>query len=122
MKKILTFLVLVTLCSSVFAVDTIRVIRSGKLIKTSSPILSTVTITTINYTTVGTVTANEFTDGTAKLTGGVASGLTTLTATNGIFSTIRLNIAPQSTAITSNRNVTVNINGTNYHMLLRTIP
>ena len=45
MKKILTFLILVALCSSVLAVDTVRVIRSGKLIKTTEPTFLTVTTT-----------------------------------------------------------------------------
>jgi len=60
MKKLT--IVLIALLSLSFAVDYVGVnsgSKRGKFSKTSTPVFSTVSATTVNWTTVGTVTANK---------------------------------------------------------------
>ena len=58
MKKFLAIGLCLLLCSGVFAVDYARVVRNGVLVKTQNPVFSSVTVTTLNYNVVGTVTAS----------------------------------------------------------------
>lgn len=97
MKKIIVILfALALIAGSASATDTLRVIRSGKLVQTSSPSLTTGTFSSY-------VTANKLV---------IPSG-----------GSIRINNGVNTSTITNNmpvRTVTVNVSGTNYYMILRT--
>ena len=90
MKKYLSLLIaLFLIVSTASAIDYVGVnagSKRGKFSKTATPVFSTVSATTVNWTTTGTVTANKFTDSTASMTGGNISGVGTITATTANIS------------------------------------
>lgn len=117
MKKILGIIALIfVLCSSAFAIDTVKVVRAGKATNTQTPIFSEITVASINYTYTGVVTANTLTDGTAKVVGGVGTGFSSITSTVFNGKLVATNTTSAATAATANLATVINVtvNGTLY--------
>ena len=121
MRKLSIIIAVCALVSSLFAVDSVRVIRGGDLVKTSSPIFNEITATTANYTYTGTVTANKLVATTNAVLG--AASCTSLTNTG--ITTIGTIIIPAATvtaaatSVTANFSIPVTINGVACSVLLR---
>lgn len=137
MRKLSIIIAVCALVSSLFAIDTVRVIRSGNLIKTTSPIFAEVTTTTWNYTATGNITGNSIVSVTTidAVTGNFSADVVapTVYATqiyNTNLSTVKIvsdepltfgSSCPTAAAtnVTANYSIPVTVNGVSYKMLLR---